>query len=113
MSNVKCQILAKSSLINYLAFYLISSWKLLHKFWDISKNGESSAIFPRNSGIVLVGGGIISFPGPEFCTPALLQELTQDSATLTGWRWTKRSGEGKMITLYGPGIFSLTFRSFP
>jgi hypothetical protein len=43
----------------------------------------------------------------------LLQDLTQDSATLTGWRRTKRSGEGKMIILYGPGIFSLTFRSFP
>jgi hypothetical protein len=48
---------------------------------------------------------------PEHCT--LLQDLTQDSATLTGWRRTKRSGEGKMITLYGPGIFSLAFRSFP
>jgi hypothetical protein len=34
----------------------------------------------------------------------LLQDLTQDSAALTGWRRTKRSGEGKMIALYDPGI---------
>ncbi len=34
----------------------------------------------------------------------LLQDLTQDSATLTGWRRSHRSGEGKMIALYGPGI---------
>ncbi len=43
----------------------------------------------------------------------LLQDLTQDSATLTGWRRTKRSGEGKMIALYCPGIYCLRFRSFP
>jgi hypothetical protein len=43
----------------------------------------------------------------------LLQDLTQDSATLTGWRRTKRSGEGKMITLYCPGIYCLRYRSFP
>ncbi len=40
----------------------------------------------------------------------LLQDLTQDSATLTGWRRTKRSGEGKMIALYCPGIYCLRFR---
>ncbi len=45
--------------------------------------------------------------------PTLLQDLTQDSATLTGWRRTKRSEEGKMIALNGPGISSLTDRSFP
>ncbi len=45
--------------------------------------------------------------------PSLLQDLTQDSATLTGWRRTKRSGEGKMITLYCPGIYCLRYRSFP
>jgi len=41
----------------------------------------------------------------------LLQNLTQDSATLTGWRRAKRSGEGKMIALYGLGIFSLRYQS--
>ena len=41
---------------------------------------------------------------PSPSTSTLLQDLTQDSATLTGWRRTKRSGEGKMIALYGPGI---------
>jgi hypothetical protein len=45
--------------------------------------------------------------------PTLLQDLTQDSATLTGWRQTKRSGEGKMIALYCPGIYCLRYRSFP
>ncbi len=44
---------------------------------------------------------------------ALLQDLTQDSATLTGWRRTKRSGDGKMIGLYSPGICGLRYRSFP
>ncbi len=44
---------------------------------------------------------------------ALLQDLTQDSATLTGWRRTKRSGEGKMIALYGPGISLLRYLNFP
>jgi hypothetical protein len=44
---------------------------------------------------------------------ALLQDLTQDSATLTGWRRTKRSGDGKMIALFGPGISRLRYRSFP
>jgi hypothetical protein len=29
--------------------------------------------------------------------PTLLQDLTQDSPTLTGWQGTHRSGEGKMI----------------
>ncbi len=43
----------------------------------------------------------------------LLQDLTQDSATQTGWRRTHRSGEGKMIALYGPGICSLRYWSFP
>jgi hypothetical protein len=43
----------------------------------------------------------------------LLQDLTQDSATLTGWRRTKRSGEGKMIALYGPGISLLRYLNFP
>jgi hypothetical protein len=42
----------------------------------------------------------------------LLQDLTQDSTTLTGWRRTKQSGEGKMIALYGPGISSFMYRSF-
>jgi hypothetical protein len=42
----------------------------------------------------------------------VLQDLTQDSATLSGWRRTKRSGEGKMITLYCPGIYCLRYRSF-
>ncbi len=45
------------------------------------------------------------------CT--LLQDLTQDSATLTGWRRTKRSGKGKMIALYGPGISLLRYQKFP
>jgi hypothetical protein len=57
----KLSILVKYSHSNCLAFYLISSWKLLHSFWDISR---ASAIFSRNSGIVLVGGGDILFPGP-------------------------------------------------
>ncbi len=43
----------------------------------------------------------------------LLQDLTQDSATLTGWRRTKRSGEGKMIALYGLGISLLRYLNFP
>ncbi len=43
----------------------------------------------------------------------LLQDLTQDSATLTGWRRTKRSGEGKMIAPYGPGISLLRYLNFP
>ena len=43
----------------------------------------------------------------------LLQDLTQDSVTLTGWRRTKRSGEGKMIALYGPGISLLRYLNFP
>jgi hypothetical protein len=43
----------------------------------------------------------------------LLQDLTKDSATLTGWRRTKRSGEGKMIALYCPEIYCLRYRSFP
>ncbi len=43
----------------------------------------------------------------------LLQELTQDSATLTGWRRSHRSGEGKIIALHGPGICSFMYRSFP
>jgi hypothetical protein len=46
-------------------------------------------------------------------THTLLQDLTQDSATLTGWRWTKRSGEGKMIALYGLGISLLRYLNFP
>jgi hypothetical protein len=46
-------------------------------------------------------------------TATLLQDLTQDSATLTGWRRTNRSGEGKMITQYCPGIYCLRYRSFP
>ncbi len=41
--------------------------------------------------------------------PTLLKDLTQDSATLTGWRRTKRSGEGKRITLYCPGIYCLRY----
>ncbi len=41
----------------------------------------------------------------------LLQDLMQDSVTLTGWRWTKRSKEGKMIALFGLGIFSLRYQS--
>ncbi len=44
---------------------------------------------------------------------ALLQDLTQDSAALTGWRRTKRSGEGKMIAIYGPGISLLRYLNFP
>ncbi len=47
------------------------------------------------------------------CYSTLLQDLTQDSATLTGWRRTHRSWEGKMIALYGPGICSLWYWSFP
>jgi hypothetical protein len=43
----------------------------------------------------------------------LLQDLTQVSATLTGWRRTHRSEEGKMIALFSPGICSLSYRSFP
>jgi hypothetical protein len=43
----------------------------------------------------------------------LLQDLTQDSATLTGWRRTKRSGEGKIIALYDPGISLLRLLNFP
>ena len=44
---------------------------------------------------------------------AQLQDLTQVSATQTGWRRTHRSGEGKMIAFYGRGICSLRYRSFP
>ncbi len=44
---------------------------------------------------------------------ALLQDFTQDSATQTGWRRTKRSGDGKMIALYSPGICGQRYRSFP
>jgi hypothetical protein len=44
---------------------------------------------------------------------ALLQDLTQDSATLTGWRRTKRSGEGKIIALYDLGISLLRLLNFP
>ncbi len=43
----------------------------------------------------------------------LLQDLTKDSATWTGWRRTKRSGEGKINALYGPGNCYLRSRSFP
>jgi hypothetical protein len=43
----------------------------------------------------------------------LLQDLTQDSASLTGWRRTKRSGEGKIIALYDPGISLLRLLNFP
>jgi hypothetical protein len=48
-----------------------------------------------------------------FNAATLLQGFTQDSATQTGWRRTKRSGDGKMIALYSPGICSLRYRSFP
>jgi hypothetical protein len=41
----------------------------------------------------------------------LLQDLN-DSATMTGWRRTKRSGERKMIALYVPGICLLKYQSF-
>jgi hypothetical protein len=44
---------------------------------------------------------------------ATIQGLTQDSASLTGWRRTHRSGEWKVIALYGPGICSLRYQSFP
>jgi hypothetical protein len=50
---------------------------------------------------------------PLHTNNTLLQDLTQDSATLTGWRRTKRSGEGKMIALYGPGISLLRYLNFP
>jgi hypothetical protein len=42
----------------------------------------------------------------------LLQDLTQVSATQTGWHRTHRSGEGKIIALYDPGICFLRFRIF-
>ena len=52
-------------------------------------------------------------PSGECVLRTLLQDLTQDSATLTWWRRTKRSGEGKMIALYGPGISLLRYLNFP
>ncbi len=36
------------------------------------------------------------------------EDLTQDSATLTGWHRTKRSGEGNMLVFYIPPC-----RNFP
>ncbi len=44
---------------------------------------------------------------------ALLQDLTQNSATLTGGLRTKRSGKEKMMALYDPGISLLRFLNFP
>ncbi len=43
----------------------------------------------------------------------LWQDLTKDSATLTGWRRSQQSGEGKMIPLLGPGIYNPKYRVFP
>ena len=37
----------------------------------------------------------------------------KDSATLTGWRRSQQSGEGKMIPLLGPGIYTPNYRAFP
>jgi|LakMenEpi03Aug12_release.lakeMendotaPanAssembly.Ray.scaffolds.fasta_scaffold4574989_1 hypothetical protein len=48
---------------------------------------------------------------PTYST--LLQDLTQDSATLTGWRRTIGSGKWKMIAVYGPGIFLLGLAKVP
>ncbi len=39
------------------------------------------------------------------CNNALYQDLKRYSATLTGWRRSQQSGEGKMIPLSGPGIY--------
>ncbi len=36
-----------------------------------------------------------------------------DSATLTGWRRSQQSGEGKMIPLLIPGIYTHKHRAFP
>jgi hypothetical protein len=49
----------------------------------------------------------VDLSGNNNMSGTLLQNLTQDSATLTGWRRAKRSGEGKMIALYGLVICSL------
>ncbi len=46
-----------------------------------------------------------------YCT--LSQDLTKDSATLTGWRRSQQSGEGKMIPLLGPGKYTPKYRVFP
>jgi hypothetical protein len=68
------------------------------------------------------GGGVEDIGLPSYSnnlsmgvalSGTLLQDLTQDSGTLTGWRRTKRSGDGKMIALYSPGICGLRYRSFP
>ncbi len=37
---------------------------------------------------------------------ALSQDLKKDSATLTGWRRSQQSGEGKMIPLLDPDIYT-------
>jgi hypothetical protein len=50
------------------------------------------------TGIVDTGGKFASGVN-SIKETTLLQDLTQDSATLTGWRRTKRSGDGKMIAL--------------
>ncbi len=41
------------------------------------------------------------------------QDLTKDSATLTGWRRSQQSGEGKMVPWLGPGIYTSKYRVFP
>ncbi len=37
----------------------------------------------------------------------------KDSATLTGWRRSQQSGEGKMIPLLGPSINTPKYRVSP
>ncbi len=49
----------------------------------------------------------------ELPTLLQLQDLTKDSVTLTGWRRSHRSGEGKIISLYGRWICFPRYRRFP
>jgi hypothetical protein len=98
----------------------VSIRKISHYFQKERREKQGGAVHFVWEGVVLVAavaantrqtrtGILLQFSRHR----TLLQGLRQDSATLTGWRRTKRSGEGKMIALNGPGISLLRYLNFP
>jgi hypothetical protein len=101
----------------WIFFNSVAMKRLELELFRHCKEGESGD--KANSGVLLRVGQRLRDCGTRLSSsvvlqhlsnPTLLQDLTQDSATLTGGRRTHRSGEGKMIALYGRGICSIRYR---